>query len=182
MLGSLSERSMEVSAITFFPRHTRLTVRFRHHLYSSQIPRLATTLLDVLPGLRQHMCHNRNGLPFVQELKDTELGHVFEHVMLEILRRRGLETRGQTTWNWHRDPLGTYQVTISSGKRLALKEAVLISQALFTNTLLGPVLQVHLPKPAARPPATSLPLSIRHRSPERLLFSAKTQTPEPARE
>src|SRR5438270_4081834 len=109
---------MEISSIVFFPRHTRLTVRFRHHLYSAQVPDLAQNLFAMLPSLQEHLCYNRNGLSFVEEVADTELGHVFEHVILAILHRRGLYVRGQTTWNWQRDPLGTYHITISTGKKL----------------------------------------------------------------
>ena len=136
---------MELTAITFRPRTTRVTVRFRHHLYSSQLPGLADSLLLMLPGLGDHLCRNRRGLPFREEVADTELGHVFEHVVLAILARRGIRTRGLTTWNWHRDPLGTYHVSISTGKRTAVKESVLLAQAIFTNALLGPVLRISLP-------------------------------------
>ncbi len=134
--------AMEILAITFFPRHTRLTVRFRHHLYSGQLPTLATSLISMLPSLREHLCTNARGLSFEQELHDTELGHVFEHVMLAILADRGLCTRGQTTWNWHRDPVGTYHVTISTGRKMLVKESLLVAQALFTNVLVGPPLSV----------------------------------------
>jgi hypothetical protein len=137
---------MEVTKLVFFPRHTRITVRFRHHLYSSQLPGLSDSLLGILPSLKAHLCHNRSGLPFVEEVADTELGHVFEHVVLAVLAQRGICTRGQTTWNWHRDPLGTYNVTISTGKRAAVKEGVLVAQAIFTNALLGPVLHMELPE------------------------------------
>jgi len=167
---------VEVQSITFLPRHTRLTVRFRHHLYSGQLPDLANSLLQMLPKLREHLCYNRNGLPFIEELHDTELGHVFEHVILEILRQRGLYLRGQTTWNWHRDPLGTYNVTINTGKKLLVKESLLVAQAMFTNALLGPMLRFHLPAGSGggRLPVTQ-PLAVHLESakePSRLLFSA----------
>ncbi|HEY8108637.1 MAG TPA: hypothetical protein VIF43_01355 [Patescibacteria group bacterium] len=137
---------MEISAITFFPRHTRITIRFHHSLYSSQVDQLRAHLLDMLPSLREHLCYNRSGLPFTEELEDTELGHVFEHVMLAILERRGLCASGQTTWNWRRDPIGTYHVTIATGKKHLVKESVLVAQAILTNLLLGPVLPIRLPE------------------------------------
>lgn len=168
---------MEIRALTFFPRHTRITVRFPHHLYSSQVPDLAANLLKLLPSLREHRCINRSGLAFTEEVQDTELGHVFEHVLLAILHGRGFHLRGQTTWNWHRDPLGTYQVTINSGKKLVIKESLLIAQAIFTNALVGPVLAINLPKLTG--PDGRLPLQITPKSakePKRLLFSAAPET------
>lgn len=136
---------MEISSVTFFPRHTRITVRFRHHLYSSHLPGLAGHLLTMLPSLREHFCMNRRGLSFEEELKETEMGHVFEHVALAVLALRGITTRGQTTWNWQRDPIGMFQVTIGTGKKLLVKEALVISQAIITNALFGPVLRFRLP-------------------------------------
>lgn len=159
---------MEISQLVFLPRTTRFTIRFPHRLYSSQVPRIAERLLQSLPSLAEHRCQNRNGLPFVEELEDSELGHVFEHVVLELLADRGVYTRGQTTWNWDRDPIGTYQVTISTGKRRAVKESLLMAQAVFTNLLLGPPLeftpirgvrpQVVTDGPAPAPPVDPTPL------------------------
>lgn len=171
---------MEICSVTFFPRHTRITVRFRHHLYCSHVPDLATNLLAMLPSLREHDCINRRNLSFEEELTQTELGHVFEHVILEVLSLRGMRTRGLTTWNWERDPIGTYHVTISTGKKLLLKEGLLVAQAILTNALLGPVLRMRLPA-AALKPATSGELPVyryepltkgRRRPAERMLFAA----------
>lgn len=150
---------MEISRLTFFPRHTRFTVRFPHRLYSSQVPRIAERLLRTLPSLAEHRCQNRHGLPFVEELEDSELGHVFEHVVLELLADRGIYTRGQTTWNWDRDPIGTYQITVSTGKRHAVKESLLLAQAVFTNLLIGPPLDLR-PAVGTRREQTARPTSI----------------------
>jgi cyanophycin synthase-like protein len=168
---------MEISAITFFPRHTRITVRFHHSLYSSQVDRLQTHLLDMLPSLREHICYNRSGLPFVEELENTELGHVFEHIMLAILEQRGLCTSGQTTWNWHRDPIGTYHVTLATGKKHLVKESILVAQTILTNLLVGPVLQIQLPE--SRPAARREPLPVyrltkpRGKPARQLLFASR---------
>lgn len=149
---------MEICSVTFFPRHSRITMRFRHHLYSSHVPGLAHHLLSMLPSLREHDCINRRNLSFEEELNETELGHVFEHVVLAVLALRGIRTRGQTTWNWQRDPIGTYHITIGTGKKLLLKESLLVTQAILTNALLGPVLRMRLPEPAPRRSQAELPV------------------------
>ncbi len=169
---------MEICSVTFFPRHTRITMRFRHHLYCSHVPGLAKTLLAMLPSLREHDCINRRNLSFEEELTRTELGHVFEHVILEVLSRRGLCTRGQTTWNWQRDPIGTYHVTIGTGKKLLLKESLLVAQAIMTNALVGPVLRMRLPAGTPKPAASGELPVYRHAPPsdkrrtKRMLFAA----------
>lgn len=149
---------MEICSVTFFPRHTRITMRFRHHLYSSHVPDLAQHLLSMLPSLREHDCINRRNLSFEEELAETELGHVFEHVVLAVLSLRGVCTRGQTTWNWQRDPIGTYHVTIGTGKKLLLKESLLVAQAILTNALVGPVLRIRLPDPSGSGRTAELPV------------------------
>ncbi|MDP9211761.1 MAG: hypothetical protein M3N59_00595 [bacterium] len=176
---------MEISTVTFFPRHTRLTVRFRHSLYSSQVHRIRTHLLDMLPSLREHFCENRNGLPFPEELESTELGHVFEHVMLAVLEQRGIRTSGQTTWNWHRDPIGTFHVTISTGKKSLVKESLLVAQVVLTNLLVGPVLPIRIDgagKPESRRPLPVYRLTpARNGGPEnRLLFATEPAHAAPA--
>lgn len=170
---------MEITQLTFFPRHTRITVRFRNHLYSSQVAGLTDGLLAVLPHLAEHRCHNRHDLPFAEELNDSELGHVFEHVVLALLTRHGIFTRGQTTWNWQRDPIGTYHVTVATGKRLAVKECLLTAQAILTNLLVGPILRFE-PIPGGDGRAVPLTISPKGREPERLLFSTGHEKTDPA--
>ncbi len=172
---------MEISAVTFFPRHTRITVRFRHSLYSSQVHQLRLHLLDMLPSLREHFCKNRHGLSFPEELEDTELGHVFEHVMLAVLEQRGAHTSGQTTWNWHRDPIGTFRVTISTGKKHLVKESLLVAQAILTNLLVGPILPLRLPEDDSSKTGQPLPVYrlvplAGERSDKKLLFAADPHT------
>jgi len=146
---------MELTSIKFVSGHCRITVRFPHQLYTSQIADLPHNLLTMLPDLRRHRCQNRSGLSFVEEVLDTELGHAFEHTVLAVLERHGVCTRGETTWNWNRDPLGTYHITITTRHRVLTKQCILVAQAIFTNALHGPVLDLRLPlgKPLPnRPP------------------------------
>lgn len=133
---------MEISQLTFHQRHTRFTVRFRNRLYSSQVDDIANRLCEMLPNLTDHRCTNRHGLPFTEELADTELGHVFEHVVLELLSQREIYAQGQTTWDWEHDAIGTYHVSLGTGKRIAVKQCLIIAQAIFTNLLLGPPLKL----------------------------------------
>lgn len=76
-------------------------------------------LQSYLPSIFRSTCYNDEDLPFHQEVACTELGHLFEHIMLEYLcilqLENGLDTasyEGQTNWNWIRDPRGTFHITI----------------------------------------------------------------------
>ncbi len=72
-----------------------------------------------LPSIFKCTCYNDYNAPFSQELKDTELGHLFEHILLEYLCIQKLKGRtgkavfcGRTSWNWQRDPRGVYHQSI----------------------------------------------------------------------
>ncbi|MHB1452311.1 MAG: cyanophycin synthetase family protein [Coriobacteriia bacterium] len=62
--------------------------------------RAAATLLAWLPGLESHHCSTGDTRTFAEEMCDTETPHLFEHVVLELLRRAGSvdEVRGETVW------------------------------------------------------------------------------------
>jgi cyanophycin synthetase len=68
------------------------------HWPSNTIPGFNEVLLDLLPGLHDHTCSLRRAGGFIERLKDgTWLGHVAEHVALELQREAGGQTtRGKT--------------------------------------------------------------------------------------
>ncbi|HEY9287065.1 MAG TPA: cyanophycin synthetase [Candidatus Dormibacteraeota bacterium] len=68
------------------------------HWPSNTLPSFTDALIDLLPGLRDHGCSlNRPG-GFIERLREgTWLGHVAEHVALELQREAGgSTTRGKT--------------------------------------------------------------------------------------
>ncbi|MCL2332577.1 MAG: hypothetical protein FWC54_03710 [Actinomycetia bacterium] len=46
-------------------------------------------LFEVLPGLRRHRCDNGRHRSFFDEARRTELAHLLEHVLIELLATRG---------------------------------------------------------------------------------------------
>lgn len=72
-----------------------------------------------LPSIFQSTCYNDAHIPFPKEVCQTEVGHLFEHVLLEYLCLVKMENgvddvsyEGVTDWNWVRDPKGTFHITI----------------------------------------------------------------------
>ncbi len=64
-------------------------------------------------------CFNDHNLPFKEEVKDTELAHLFEHIILDSLVHAKVEAgserakfRGVTKWNWIDNPVGTFEVEL----------------------------------------------------------------------
>jgi hypothetical protein len=93
-------------------------------------------------------CFNSGQLPFAEEIKNTEIGHLFEHVLLEYLCKEKIKLghssaqyAGHTQWNWDINPLGFFQIRIKIDK----EEKGLLDSAL-KNTM---ALLSKLPPPKA---------------------------------
>lgn len=109
------------------------TVSTRH------IPQTIDILKSYVPTVLDSLCFNDEKLPFSLEVKSTEIGHLFEHVLLEYLCYFKLltgytdaEYSGVTSWNWQRDPYGVFHITINTG----WEDAEILSQALSQSILL----------------------------------------------
>lgn len=87
---------------------------------TSDIPYTSDVLQYFLPGVLTTECFNDQGLPFSQEVKKTEIGHLFEHILLEYMCQlkigKGYKSAvysGRTKWNWERDPRGVFHIRIN---------------------------------------------------------------------
>ena len=115
------------------------------------VPDLPVRAIALMPGLRGHRCDNGAGLTFAQELADTEVAHLLEHVAVELMALAGSPDTlaGQTTWDFHRDGRGVFHVLIDYDDDLvamgALTEAVPI-----VGWLCGPGEDAHEAPPDVR--------------------------------
>jgi hypothetical protein len=104
-------------------------VRVAGPLRSSAYPGLADGALAAMPSLASHTCDNDRGLTAADELADTELPHVLEHIALALLKRAGVRgtIRGETSWDFERDGAGVFLVVIEGADpgaaRVAVQEA-----------------------------------------------------------
>jgi hypothetical protein len=92
-------------------------------LYTGQLSATLKVLRKQLPSIFKCECFNEDNRPFREEVKNTELGHLFEHVLLEFLCKEKLndgcdfaDFSGVTNWNWKRDPRGTFHIHIGMKK------------------------------------------------------------------
>ena len=118
--------------------HLEAIVRVTGPLRSSAYPGLADKALSVLPTLAAHTCDNGEGLAAAEELADTELPHVLEHVALDLLTRAGVRgtLRGETTWDFGRDGAGVFRVVIDGADEMPA-EAAIESAAQFVGWFTG---------------------------------------------
>lgn len=109
------------------------------------LPATASILKTNLPSVLESKCFNEEKLPFAIEVTATEIGHLFEHILLTYLCKkkvgqgaRRATFRGVTDWNWKKDPWGTFHITIGAG---AKEEDILMSAMTPTISLVTKVLE-----------------------------------------
>ncbi len=94
------------------------------HLDTKNLPLTYSLLKKNLPSILNSECFNNGNLPFSVEVKKTQLGHLFEHIMLEYicdLKIKGgakkIIVSGRTIWNWKKADIGTYNIIINVGSK-----------------------------------------------------------------
>jgi hypothetical protein len=75
---------------------------------------IAERALVLLPGLERHTCANGDGRTFAEEVADTEVPHLFEHVVMELMAQAGSprSLKGETSWDFKRDGHGIFRVSL----------------------------------------------------------------------
>lgn len=88
-----------------------------------EIPETLGFLKQNCPGVLRTQCFNEKNLPFAFEVVQTEIGHLFEHILIDSLcalkMRSGAKSavfNGTTSWNWKQNPYGSFQIWIDLGR------------------------------------------------------------------
>jgi len=80
-----------------------------------QIPGIKKSVLEAFPSIQHHHCHNDNGFSFEDELDNTELAHLLEHILIELISEKDINSDniiGWTKWNWKINPYWHYEIEI----------------------------------------------------------------------
>lgn len=104
---------------------TKIIMQSHHkYLHTEHIPFIDELLRKHLPTVLLTKCFNGKNLPFAVEVKSTEIGHLFEHILLEYLCQlkiaKGADSAvfsGRTSWNWIKDPRGKFHIHLTCGKK-----------------------------------------------------------------
>lgn len=119
---------------------------FGNHVHTGSMPHTTELLKEFLPTIFYAQCFNEKHIPFQKEVMRTELGHLFEHILLEYLCILKLQKgyteasfSGQTDWNWDKDPRGLFRIKITAGNDdwdifpLALRQAKQLFEQIVTT-------------------------------------------------
>lgn len=132
-------------AISFEDQSTYIKMNMRDsRLLTSELPATCSLLQKHLPSIFECKCFNQDGLPFREEVKDTEVAHLFEHILLEYLCKYSLygghddiSFRGETSWNWMQESRGIFHIDINAGFKdiFSFQAACVESISLFNKIL-----------------------------------------------
>lgn len=109
-------------------RQTRKVTAIDMQLHSltvntSEIPETLEFLETNYPGVLKTQCFNEKNLPFNVEVTQTEIGHLFEHILIDNLCALKIKSgaksavfNGTTSWNWQQNPYGSFLIWIDAGR------------------------------------------------------------------
>ncbi|RJQ55978.1 MAG: hypothetical protein C4521_01265 [Actinobacteria bacterium] len=118
---------MRIGEIRFDDRRLYLRVEIPEdeHYRTQDHPHLPGKLFEIIPSIRDHQCDNEECLSFEAEAQDTEIPHLFEHLVIELqVKALGGALSGETSWDWTRDPRGCFRVSVDYRNRELAMEAV----------------------------------------------------------
>lgn len=113
-------------------------------LGTSKLPHTYSMLESQLPSILRSHCFNNKNQAFSKEVLDTEIGHLFEHILLEYLTKlkflydnKSVSFKGFTYWDWKKEEQGLFHIRIKAKTDVdhLLEEAVDKSIALLNGIL-----------------------------------------------
>lgn len=112
-------------------------------VYTSYYPHMYKVLLKEIPDVLRTECFNENNLSFKQEVLNTELGHLFEHILIQkmsdIKMEKGEYTTfdGRTSWDWKANSYGTYNIWLNLvvGDRIDFNKALFETIEIFNKVI-----------------------------------------------
>lgn len=143
-------------SVTYYKNRTQLLMTLQiNPVNTREFPFTFELLQKFLPSILQSQCFNDEKNPFSKEVRQTEIGHLFEHILLEYLCLNKISLGGKkatysgvTNWNWKKDRRGTFHIHINSGyKDNHLFESSLKQSIELINLILHSQEREYFPKP-----------------------------------
>lgn len=109
------------------PKNSNTRIAMKLHMQdftTKSFPRTLEILKKNLPSIFYSKCYNPNNFPFIKEATETEIAHLFEHILLENMSNESLSLyksrlifKGTTYWNWHKEEKGTFWIDLNIGSK-----------------------------------------------------------------
>lgn len=147
MINQLSPTTNQLFSLRLLSREKKSYIYmqlFTNQITTRYIKNVTSILQEYVPSIFASICYNDRNLPFGKEMKNTEIGHLYEHILLEFVAQlhhiyRGDQSDfcGTTSWNWQKTPRGTFKIEINVGKR---DKEIMQKAMLMTNNVMDIVL------------------------------------------
>ncbi|MBI3984666.1 MAG: hypothetical protein HY344_01835 [Candidatus Levybacteria bacterium] len=86
---------------------------------TKNLPNTYLFLKKHFPSVLKTECFNEDNLNFEKEVRSTEIGHLFEHIFIDVLCFEKIKFgfneavfNGRTFWNWKRDAFGKFHIYV----------------------------------------------------------------------
>ncbi len=110
----------------------RLVVRMPdiNRCTTDKVPHIIPRIFALFPTLAGHRCRNGRTRSFRKECEATEIPHLLEHLIIELqfLAQPHRVLKGETEWDWKRDPLGTFVVEIDYENEYLVLAAIRLAE------------------------------------------------------
>lgn len=125
---------------------TLIKIRFNLPFFNTDsIPQTFSFLQQQFPGVLTTKCFNKTGLPFTQEVTATELGHLFEHILIrkiydlkKISGEDNFIVEARTDWDWKKEEKGIFNIFVKWGAwNFALFDQAIEETSLLCENLLS---------------------------------------------
>lgn len=101
-------------------RKTLIKIKFLTGFFSTKyFPLTLNYLKENYPQVLNTLCFNYQSQPFTKEVTNTELGHLFEHLLIAKIYdlkvqggERNFVVQGRTRWDWEKGERGDFDIVI----------------------------------------------------------------------
>lgn len=119
---TLSSPSFSLLVTTFHSK-TKIEMKVLNGIVKTRnLQKLNEVLGEHVPTIFESKCINKNGLTFEAEVADTQIGHLYEHMVLEFLCQIKVANgynraiySGLTSWNLQAQDRGCFNISLNAG-------------------------------------------------------------------
>jgi hypothetical protein len=141
-------------SITVYPKskYGKTIIYFQadpQFVYTKNLDQITSILKNDLPRVLNTKCFNNERIPFSEEVKNTELGHLFEHILIQNLcdlrQSSPLDNKsysGETSWNWDKYSYGSFHISISADESdddifpKALEKSLTLTEKILSSAMI----------------------------------------------
>lgn len=149
-MTSYSSNNFRVTGMQMAEKVMLVQEIYNPAIYTKDLPATVEVLSKNVPSIFANRCYNGRKFSFKKEVENTEVGHLFEHLILECLKILAFgkygkaDFKGQTFWDWKTEKERKFNIVVYSDQNykdifeIALKRAVVIMEEIYKHRARSP--------------------------------------------